>query len=125
MNLNPWMVVAGWAAGIGGMATILAGFGGSLVEYPEYEASAVLMLLVAGAVGYTLWRRAKPTWRQPPPGDSVLFIVLAIVLAAVGWAFSWYLMPAAILPLMLAVRREVRARRMQHAPLVTGKRSLK
>ncbi len=107
---RPAAVVAGWGALNGVLALMLAGFGGTALEFPVYLAAAALVIVNAGAVWLVLCRRTRPVWRDPPPGDSVLILALGVVLGALGWAFSWYLMPPAAVLFVLAFLRERKAR---------------
>jgi hypothetical protein len=108
-------VVAGWGALNLVFAIVLVGFGATLVEYPLYIAASLLVLLNAAAVWVALRRRhgQPPTWRETPPGDSVLIFAFAVFVAGLGWAFSWYLLPAAVPLLILAVLRELKMRRQR------------
>ena len=108
-------VVAGWGALNMVFAIVLVGFSGHLTEYPIYLAAAALVLVNAAAVWVVLRRRhgQPPAWRETPPGDSVLIFALAVFIGGLGWAFSWYLLPAAIPLLVLAVMRETKMRRQR------------
>ncbi len=55
-------------------------------------------------------RGGRRVWPEPPPGDSVLIFALGVLVAALGWALSWYLTPPAILLFILAALRERKAR---------------
>ena len=108
-------VIAGWGGANMIMALVLVGFSATAVEYPVYLAAAILVLLNAAAIWAALRRRhgRPPIWRETPPGDSVLIAALAIFLAALGWAFSWYFLPVAIPLLILAILRELKMRRQR------------
>lgn len=107
---NPAVVVAGWGILNGVLALVLVGFGGTALEFPAYLIAAALVLVNAAAIWLAVRRRA-PAWRQPPPGDSVFFLGLAVLVGSLGLAYAWYLTPAAVIPLILAVLRERKARR--------------
>lgn len=118
MNLlaKPAVVVAGWGILNGVLAVVLAGFGGTALEFPVYLIAAALVVLNAGAVWLVLrGRPGGPVWREPPAADSVVFFAIGIIVAALGWAFAWYLAPAAVIPFILAFLRERAARRQRHA----------
>lgn len=108
-------VVAFWGALNLVMAIVLVGFSGTLVEYPIYIAASLLVLLNAGAIWMALRRRhgRPPTWRETPPGDSVLIFAFGVFLAGLGWAFSWYLLPVAAPITVLAILRELKMRRQR------------
>jgi len=106
-------VVAFWGGLNLVLAIVLVAFSGHLTEYPIYLAAAILVLLNAVAVWATLRRRhgRPPRWRQPPPGDSVLLVALAVFVGGLAWAFSWYLLPLAAPLLAVAAAREHKMRR--------------
>lgn len=111
---RPAVVVAGWAILNTLLAFVLVGFGATALEFPVYFIGAALVLLNAGAVALAVRRRrGRPVWRQPPPGESVFFLALGIIAAALGWAYSWYLLPVAAVPFILALLRELKARRQR------------
>ncbi|MBO0774811.1 MAG: hypothetical protein J2P34_00745 [Actinobacteria bacterium] len=106
---NPAVVVAGWGILNGVLALVLVGFGGTALEFPAYLIAAALVLVNAAAVWFVV--RREPAWRQPPPGDSMFFLGLAVGVGSLGLAYAWYLTPAAVLPLILAFLRERKGRR--------------
>ena len=113
---KPPVVVAGWGILNGVLAVVLIGFGGTALEFPVYLIAAALVVLNAGAVWLVLrGRPGRPVWRQARPGDSVLFFAIGVIVGALGWAFAWYLIPAAVIPFILAFLRERSARRQRGA----------
>jgi hypothetical protein len=106
------LVVAGWGVLNGVLVAVLAGFGEEPAVLALYGSAAGLVEIIALVVwaGTRRWRRRR-VWRRAANGDSVLILAAGILAAALGWAFAWWFALVAIPVLILALSREISARR--------------
>jgi hypothetical protein len=115
-TLRPWTVVALWAAMLGLLVALDAGFGNNTVVLEVSGSSAGFVFLLAG----TVWldRRLRPDrgyLRQPTRVGSVVLFAVAVTLAWLGFAFGAWLMMVAAVPFIAAVGLEAAARRREKA----------
>lgn len=111
MRVRAPAVVAGWGLLNGALAATLAGFGEASPVVILYGAASALVLLAAGGTWLARHRGRAGRSRRPARADSVLLLAAAILLACLGVAFGWLLALTAVIPLILAVAREISIRR--------------
>lgn len=110
MKFSAFLAVFFWGCLNLGLLAILAGFGEWLAVLSLYGGAVTLVFLFALVV-LLRRRRGKAPYRLPRNGDSILILVVGILVAGLAWCFYWRLATVAVLPLLLALRREITARR--------------
>ncbi len=116
-TLRPWTVVALWAAMLGLLVAMDAGFGNSTFVLEVSGSSAGFVFLLAGAVW--LDRRLRPDrgyLRYPTRIGGVVLLAVAVTLAWLGFAFGAWLTMIAAVPFIAAVGLEVAAHRRGKLP---------